>query len=135
MLKVAKSPGVGDLSLASRVLHGLDRWAARPAVAATVVAVDLMWVVYSVAVGFPGRLETVFQTLVAALTLMLVFVIQHTQAKVSAATQRKLDEILRALPDADEALIGLERGPDEKVQATARAHLLARAVALSSRAQ
>ena len=55
-----------------------------------------VWVLVSLADGFPGRWETVFQTLVAALTLTLamVFVIQHTQARQQAATQRKLDEIL-----------------------------------------
>jgi hypothetical protein len=31
----------------------------------------------------------------------MVFVIQHTQARHQAATQRKLDEIVRALPEAD----------------------------------
>jgi hypothetical protein len=43
---------------------------------------------FSVAVGFPTRLETIFPTLVAALTLALVFVIQHTQAREQLVTQR-----------------------------------------------
>lgn len=50
-------------------------------VVVVVVAADIVWVVYSTVVGFPSRLETIFQTMVGALTLALVFVIQHTQAR------------------------------------------------------
>jgi low affinity Fe/Cu permease len=52
----------------------------------------------SISAGFPARWETIFQTVVAALTLVMVFGIQHTQARHQRATQRKLDEILLALP-------------------------------------
>src|SRR5450756_1785470 len=65
----------------SRVLHALDRWAARPTLALGVVTADVVWVLYSVAFGFPARLETTFQTLAVATTLAMVFVIQHTQAR------------------------------------------------------
>jgi hypothetical protein len=63
----------------SRVLHGLDRWASRPTLAVGVVIADVVWVLFSVIFGFPSRLETVFQTLAAATTLAMVFVIQHTK--------------------------------------------------------
>ena len=49
----------------------------------------------------PARWETIFQTVVAALTLMMVFVIQHTQQRQQRATPRKLDEILQARPGTD----------------------------------
>lgn len=84
-------------SAGSRLLYGADTWASRPVTALIVLAADLACVLLSLAVGFPGRWETVFQTLVAALTLAMVFVIQ---ARQQAATQRKLDEILQALPGA-----------------------------------
>ena len=53
------------------------------------------------AAGFPARWETIFQTVIAALTLAMVFVIQHTQGRHQRATQRKLDEILLVIPGAD----------------------------------
>jgi hypothetical protein len=56
------------------------------------------WIIVSVVAGFPARWETIFQTVVAALTLAMVFVIQHSQARHQRATQRKLDEILLAIP-------------------------------------
>jgi low affinity Fe/Cu permease len=43
--------------------------------------------------GFRDGKRRYFQILVAALTLAMVFVIQHTQARQQAATQRKLNEI------------------------------------------
>ena|SRR5450759_1572940 len=106
----------------SRVLHALDRWAARPTLALGVVTADVVWVLYSVAFGFPARLETAFQALAAATTLAMVFVIQHTQARAQEATQRKLDEILRASPEADNSLITLEEAPDNELKAATDAH-------------
>ena len=110
----------------SQVLHALDRWAANPTLALGVVTAVVSWVLYSAVFGFPARLETVFQTLAAATTLAMVFVIQHTQARAQEATQRKLDEILRASPDADNSLITLEEAPDNELKAATDAHRDAR---------
>ena len=105
----------------SRVLHAVDRWAARPTLALGAVAAVVVWVLISAVFGFPARLETVFMTLAAATTLIMVFVIQHTQARAQAATQRKLDEILRASPGADNSLITLEEAPDNELKAATAA--------------
>jgi low affinity Fe/Cu permease len=107
---------------ASRLLHGLDWLASKSWVAVTVVTLDLVWVAFSARFEFPSRLEAVFQTMVAAVTLSMVFVIQHTQSRQQAVTQRKLDEILRALPDADNALITLEKAPDRDLRQATRKH-------------
>ena len=107
---------------ASRALHALDWLASKSWVAVTVVTLDLVWVVFSARFEFPTRLEAVFQTLVAAVTLAMVFVIQHTQSRQQVVTQRKLDEILKALPDADDALIALEKAPDRALRQVTRKH-------------
>jgi low affinity Fe/Cu permease len=106
----------------SRVLHVLDRWAAGPTLALGVVIAVVVWVLCSAVFGFPARLETVFQTLAAATTLAMVFIIQHTQSRAQEATQRKLDEILRASPEADNSLITLEEAPDNELKAATDAH-------------
>jgi low affinity Fe/Cu permease len=118
-----RSPG-------SRLLSGVDRWASRPLTALTVLSADLAWVLVSVATGFPGRWESVFQALVAALTLAMVFVIQHTQARQQQATQRKLDEILQALPGADNSLLALEHASDDELRAAGQSHREIRQAAL-----
>ncbi len=113
----------------SRLLHSVDRATSRPAIAWVLVSADTAWVVFSICFGFPARLETIFQTLVAALTLALVFVIQHTQSREQVVTQRKLDEILRALPQADNAIIGLEDATDRELAAVHEDHRTLRAQA------
>ena len=127
-------PGEPSRSLVSRWLSRVDRLASRPAAALLVLAAVVSWLVVSLAAGFPARWETVFQTLVAALTLAMVFVIQHTQARHQRATQRKLDEILHALPDADNSLITLEHASDEELHATGHEHRRRRQAALDDQA-
>ncbi len=81
---------------------------------ALVVALALVaaYFVFGPAIGLPAQpLELSF--LIALSTFVLVFLIQHETYRNSAATQVKLDEIIRAL-DADRAKIGIEeRSPKE----------------------
>jgi low affinity Fe/Cu permease len=114
----------------SRLLSGLDRWTSRTLVALVVLGAAMVWVLVSVAIGFPARWEVVFQTLVGALTLAMVFVIQHTQSRQQAATQRKLDEILQALPEADNALLTLEHASDDELREARDLHRGIRRAAL-----
>jgi len=92
----------------------------------------LVWVAVSAAFEFPSGWERIFQTLVAAVTVVMVFVIQHTQARHQAATQRKLDEILRALPEADNTLLALEHASDDELRATRQQHRQIRRAALAA---
>jgi low affinity Fe/Cu permease len=112
----------------------VDRWTGHPLTAVSVLAAGLAWVFLSVAFGFPNVWERVFQTLVAAVTVVMVFVIQHTQARHQAATQRKLDEILRVLPDANNALLALEHASDQELLATRHEHQQIRQTALEEHA-
>ena len=124
-MREGSGQGTAQRPAGSRVLHALDRWAAGPTLALSVVTADMMWLFYSAVIGFPARLETIFQTLVAATTLAM-FSSFNTQTREQAATQRKLDEILRALPEADNSLITLEEAPDDELEAATVAHRDAR---------
>jgi low affinity Fe/Cu permease len=120
-VRQASPKRTGQRHPGSRVLHVLDGWAARPTLAFGVVAAVVVWVLFSAVSGFPAKLESVFQTLASATTLAMVFVIQHTESRAQAATQRKLDEILRASPAADNTLITLEEAPDNELKAATAA--------------
>jgi low affinity Fe/Cu permease len=119
-----------ERSRVSRWLSRIDRYASRPLASGLVVGATAVWIVVSVAAGFPARWEIIFQTLVAALTLVMVFVIQHTQARHQRATQRKLDEILQAMPGADNSLLRLEHASDEQLREAGHQHRQIRQAAL-----
>jgi low affinity Fe/Cu permease len=67
-----------------------------------------------------------FEVGASALTLMMVFAIQHTQGREQAATQRKLDEILKAIPGAADQLMMLEEAPREVILQVEERHREAR---------
>jgi low affinity Fe/Cu permease len=65
------------------------------------------------ALGFPSGWVAAFEVSVSTVTLVMVFAIQHTQGREQAATQRKLDELMPALPGADDSLMMLEEASRE----------------------
>ena len=75
------------------------------------------WAIVGVATQFPGWWETVLYSVSGAVTLVMVFVIQHTQARQITAIQRKLDEVVRSAPLADDALIAIEVAADAEFRA------------------
>jgi low affinity Fe/Cu permease len=52
----------------------------------------------------------------SCVTLLMVFVIQHSSTRQQLSMQRKLDELLRALPDADDRVIAVEEAPDDELE-------------------
>ena len=119
----AASPRGPSRSPASLLLSRADRYASRPTAVVCVVAVSGAWLVVSIVAGFPAWWEVIFQTVVSALTLAMVFVIQHTQARHQRATQRKLDEILLAIPGTDNSLLTLEHASDDELHDVGHQHL------------
>lgn len=109
-----------DGSPMSRALHRLQSLASTTAtsvVAACVSALLLAWAIES---GSRARILLWFEAIASAVTVVMVFVLQHTQTRQELALQRKLDEILRAIPTADNRLINLEGASDEDLEAHAQ---------------
>ena len=102
-----------QLPVWSRILYKIEHYTALPAIALA-VTVAVVFLVASIAIlGFPSKGVAAFELSASSITLIKVFAIQHTQGREQAATQRKLDELIRALPDADESLMMLEEAPRE----------------------
>lgn len=99
----------------SAAIHHVDRVTSRPVTAAVVAAFVVGFGVAVAIAGFPESWETAFATVCAAVTTIMVFMIQHTQSREQAATQLKLDELIRALPGADDHLVHVESGADEEL--------------------
>ena len=117
-------------STMSRVLTGLDRVASRRLLAVIFVAADAVWIVTIVVLQFPAEWETIFLTLVASLTFAMLFVIQHTQSRLQAVTQRKLDAIPKALPAANKAVLSIENANDEELRDVGAARIAIREEAI-----
>lgn len=116
------APEEPSRSLISRWLSKADRYASRPLTAVLVIGAAVVWIAISVAAGFPTQWEIIFQSVVSAATLAVVFVIQHTQARYQRATQRKLDEILLTMSGTDNSLLALEHASDEELRVTGHRH-------------
>ena len=104
-----------QLPLVSKILYRIDHYSSMPVVAISGVLLIVTFLVVGAVLGFPNRWVVAFEVTVAALTLLMVFTIQHTQGREQAATQRKLDELLRAVPGAAASLMMLEEAPTEKI--------------------
>lgn len=78
---------------------------------AVVVVLVAAWVIVGATRGFPeGWLRLLF-AVSGAVTLVMVFFIQHTTGRQIRALSLKLDELVRTHPDASDAVIGAEHSP------------------------
>jgi low affinity Fe/Cu permease len=82
-------------------------------VAVVVVVTLICAIALGAVLRFSGGWIAAFEVGTSFVTLMMVLVIQHTQGREQAATQRKLDELLRALPGAESGLMMLEEASDD----------------------
>lgn len=99
----------------SRVLHWVGELTSKVSAAVTVTVVVVVYAIVLAANGFPGRWQMGFSTAAQAVTLIMLFVIQHTQSRQQLVTQLKLDELIRATPHADDLLVHLEVAEDSEL--------------------
>jgi low affinity Fe/Cu permease len=110
-------PKTERLTRSSRRLHKIDHYTSQPWATVLLGTILLSAVVLGAILGFPTTWSTAFEVGASFVTLMMLVIIQHTQGREQTATQRKLDELLRALPQAESTLMMLEEESDETIQA------------------
>jgi len=99
----------------SHILHWIAEISSRSGVATFVAAVLVAFGIVLAINGFPGRWQTDFATVAESITLVMLFVIQHTQSRQQKALQLKLDELIRASPVADDRLVHIELAEDAEL--------------------
>jgi len=99
----------------SRVLHWIGELTSRASAAVIATVVVLIFIGVSTINGFPGKWQMVFATVANSITLVMLFVIQHTQSRQQTVLQLKLDELIRASPNADDHLVHLEVAEDAEL--------------------
>jgi low affinity Fe/Cu permease len=100
----------------SGLVHWIDAISSQAATAGLVAVVLVACALAAVVFGVPNSWLAKFSAGAAAITLVMVFVIQHTQSREQMATQLKLDELIRALPRADDHLVHVEDGSDDELR-------------------
>jgi low affinity Fe/Cu permease len=99
----------------SRILHWIGDLTSRSTTTIVVVVLLLIFGVFLAADGFPMSWEATFSTIAGAVTLVMLFVVQHTQGRNHLVLQLKLDELIRSSPDADDLLVRLEVADDSEL--------------------
>ena len=99
----------------SHLLHRLGGWSSKAAAGITVAGLLAGWGIVGIIAGFPSWWQVALYSTTSAVTVVMVFVIQHTQHREQLVTQRKLDELVRAQPGADDRLIAAEASTDAEL--------------------
>jgi low affinity Fe/Cu permease len=98
-------------SFAKRTAHATGH----PAAFVIAVAVILLWSLMGPFFGFSDTWQLVINTSTTIVTFLVVFIIQNTQNRDSEAMQVKLDELIRAIEGAHNALLDLEELDDKEL--------------------
>ena len=80
------------------------------------------WAVSGPFFGFSETWQLIINTGTTIITFLMVFLIQNTQNRDAMAMHIKLDEIIRAIEGADNAMIRAEEGTSEELESLKRAY-------------
>ncbi len=86
------------------------------------VAIILLWAASGPALGFSETWQLTINTGTTIITFLMVFLIQNTQNRDALAMHLKLDEIIRAIDTADNAIISAEDDTDAELKELKRAY-------------
>ena len=99
----------------SRFANWTARATGHPMAFALAAGVVLAWLVTGPIFGFSDTWQLVINTGTTIVTFLMVFLIQNTQNRDGSALQLKLDEIIRSIEGAHNAVLDLEELPEDEL--------------------
>lgn len=103
--------------LYTQIAKSIARITGRPSTFSLAVLVIIIWLVSGPIFSFSDTWQLVINTGTTIITFLMVFLIQNTQNRDTAAIQLKLDELVRAHQGAHNAILDLEELDDEMIEA------------------
>ena len=105
-----------QLSPFARMANDVAHVTGKPITFSMCCLIIIVWAVSGPLFHYSDTWQLIINTGTTIITFLMVFLIQNTQNRKGAALQAKLDELIRATQNAHNALVGLERLPDEQVE-------------------
>jgi low affinity Fe/Cu permease len=107
----------------TRAAKWASRTAGRPMTFMIALAILLIWAITGPIFKFSDTWQLVINTGTTIITFLMVFLIQNTQNRDTEALQIKLDELIRAVESAHNALLDLEELDDDELDAIRKDYL------------
>ena len=106
----------GNVSWFTRVAKAASRASGRPMTFMIALGLILVWAITGPIFDYSDTWQLVINTSTTIITFLMVFLIQNTQNRDTEALQIKLDELIRSLDKAENALLDLEEMDDEELE-------------------